>query len=186
MIWRQGDDVCLWQADAGEALREACIEFEEDRALQILEEKITMIDIPSDTNMTALHCAASSGSLILIDALLQRGADIKARDRYNQSALHLAATAGHLNAIKLLITAGADLHAQSIFGDTVRDSAICSGDQCANKSGHVSIRFGYDLNRADKCYKVCSCSRTIPRVVCCLCFLARVRVRTCAPAYEPP
>jgi hypothetical protein len=57
-----------------------------------------------------LHLAAEHGHLDCVKLLLQRGSDVRKRDRTNKAtALHEAAAGGHLEIAKLLLAAGADI-----------------------------------------------------------------------------
>ncbi|RPB06525.1 hypothetical protein P167DRAFT_497519, partial [Morchella conica CCBAS932] len=57
----------------------------------------------------AFVAAAESGNRELLTALLERGADIKARDSRNESALFRAVRGGHLEIVKLLLDSGASI-----------------------------------------------------------------------------
>jgi hypothetical protein len=91
-------------------------------------------ELPS--GQTALHVAAATGDLAIVELLLEKGADPNALDKGdNASPLHYAAERGRLEAAKRLVEAGADVnwrltvHEQSplgwavIFGDVRRDVA---------------------------------------------------------------
>ena len=57
---------------------------------------------------TALQHAALNGDVALARLLLQRGADVAARDAEGESALHHASAIGSLGMLQLLLDAGAD------------------------------------------------------------------------------
>jgi hypothetical protein len=57
---------------------------------------------------TPLHCAVAGGSLAVVDALLEAGADPAARDEAGYTPLLLAAERGDLDVVKRLLRAGAD------------------------------------------------------------------------------
>ncbi len=85
---------------------------EVDRLLAlILEAKIP------DTGLALIE-AASKGDSEVVEALLDSGADINARDEQNQTALHQAASKGHTPVVKLLLKRGADVNAKNLFGQT--------------------------------------------------------------------
>jgi ankyrin repeat protein len=85
---------------------------EVDRLLAlILEAKI------HDTGL-ALIKAADKGDPEIVEALLDSGADINARDEQNQTTLHKAASRGHTPIVKLLLERGADVNAKNLFGET--------------------------------------------------------------------
>lgn len=85
---------------------------EVDRLLAlVLEAKIP------DTGL-ALIKAADKGDSEVVEALLDTGTDINARDEQNQTALHKAASRGHTLMVKLLLERGADVNAKNLFGQT--------------------------------------------------------------------
>src|SRR5262245_49503518 len=66
---------------------------------------------PSPAEVAAysgLHAAAAKGDVAAIDALLGRGADVKARDAHGRTALHVAAHASQGAAARALVKGGAD------------------------------------------------------------------------------
>lgn len=85
---------------------------EVDRLLAlVLEAKIP------DTGLALIN-AANKGDSNVVEALLDSGADINARDEQNQTALHQAASKGHTPIVKLLLERGADVNAKNLFGQT--------------------------------------------------------------------
>jgi ankyrin repeat protein len=85
---------------------------EVDRLLAlILEAKIP------DTGLALIE-AANKGDSEAVEALLDSGADINARDEQNQTPLHLAAGRGHTPVVKLLLERGADVNAKNLLGRT--------------------------------------------------------------------
>ena len=66
---------------------------------------------------TALHHAAQSGRTGIIELLLSKGADVRARDFYGETPLHYAVDSGNLEAVKLLVEAGSDLDARNDNGE---------------------------------------------------------------------
>lgn len=57
----------------------------------------------NDLGLTALHYAASKSRIDIGRLLIERGADINARDRANQLPLHRAATTGSTGFIDILL-----------------------------------------------------------------------------------
>ena len=70
-----------------------------------------------------IHDAAKTGDLAGVQAQLDAGADVNAKDKNEWTPLHNAATQGHKEIVELLITAGADVNANSDNG-TPLDTAI--------------------------------------------------------------
>lgn len=68
--------------------------------------------------ITGLRVAASSGRDVRIRQLLERGADINARDEGGMTALLWAANKGSLSTIKLLVENGADVNVKSDWDST--------------------------------------------------------------------
>ena len=72
---------------------------------------------------TPLHEAALKNHTSVIQLLLDRGADINARDAENQTALHKAAWNNCTSAMRLLLERGADPNARNHANQTPLDLA---------------------------------------------------------------
>ena len=69
------------------------------------------VNQPQGDGMTALHWAATGGSMDLVEALLYAGANVRATTRLGGYApLHVASQAGHAPVIDALTKAGADVN----------------------------------------------------------------------------
>ena len=66
------------------------------------------MSIPNKDGSTLLHDMAEIGNLYQIDAELNNGADVNARNKFGQTALHIAYKKGMKEAAVLLIKRGAD------------------------------------------------------------------------------
>ena len=66
---------------------------------------------------TALHHASQSGRTGIVELLLSKGADVRARDWYGETPLHYAVDSGNLEVVKLLVEAGSDLEARNDNGE---------------------------------------------------------------------
>ena len=66
---------------------------------------------------TALHHASQSGRTGIVELLLSKGADVRARDFYGETPLHYAVDSGNLEVVKLLVEAGSDLDARNDNGE---------------------------------------------------------------------
>jgi ankyrin repeat protein len=80
---------------------------------------------------TPLHCAAEEGHEATVKLLLEKGADIEAKDHDHQAPLHCAAEAGHTAIVKLLLEKGADIEAE----DHYHQAPL----HCAAEAGHEAI-----------------------------------------------
>lgn len=67
---------------------------------------------------TPLHCAAESGKKEMVALLLDKGADINARNDIQNTPLHEAAWHGHLETVKFLLEKGANPNLTAVDGKT--------------------------------------------------------------------
>ncbi|CAL1546039.1 unnamed protein product, partial [Lymnaea stagnalis] len=56
----------------------------------------------------ALHWAAANGNLSAVEALIEGGADLEAKDKYGMRAVLWSAWFGHIPVLKALVNAGAN------------------------------------------------------------------------------
>jgi cytohesin len=82
---------------------------------------------------TPLHQAVTSGSTRTVQWLIDRGADVNARDDTGMTPLHVAAWWTSTERAKQLIAAGADLDARDAFGDTPLHVAAMHGRGAMSK-----------------------------------------------------
>ena len=74
--------------------------------------------LAEESGRTPLHLDASDGFLRGVQELLDRGADVHARDKDGRTPLHWPAYRGHLEVVRLLIEHGADINARENNGRT--------------------------------------------------------------------
>ena len=73
---------------------------------------------------TALMWAAQGGHKAVVQLLLEKGANVEAKNKYRETALHGAARGGHEAVVRLLLEKGADVEAKSKYGGTALDGAV--------------------------------------------------------------
>ena len=77
---------------------------------------------------TALHIAASSGRLDVIEHLISQGAEVNKGNNDGMTPLHLAAVQnGHLDVVKVLLAGGASSDTGDIDGHTPLQFALFLG-----------------------------------------------------------
>ena len=82
---------------------------------------------PSGLSMTPMHLAAIGGSVPVINALIEAGADLDGQDTDGATPLMWAAAEGQRTSIFLLIEAGADVDVESSQGFSFRAAAEANG-----------------------------------------------------------
>lgn len=75
-------------------------------------------DIYSLREFALLHIAAENDYIGVVNAPIDRGADINAKDEYGWNPLHCAAVFGQVNVVNALIDRGADINAKDEQGRT--------------------------------------------------------------------
>ena len=78
---------------------------------------IPLVSYAADVNARLIE-AAKQGDTATVEALLEQGADVNARERKGQTALIRAALLGHTDTVQALLAAGADVNAKGKLGWT--------------------------------------------------------------------
>ena len=81
--------------------------------------------------MTCLQTAAQNGHLSICRLLIDKGAQVEAKDNTDWTPLHWAANAGHVEIVRLLCDRGADVEARNRWGRRPLQSAAYHG--------HISV-----------------------------------------------
>ncbi|XP_068698694.1 tonsoku-like protein isoform X1 [Montipora foliosa] len=98
---------------------------------------------------TPLHEAAIAGNLQRVEALLEKGADVNARDYCGWLPLHEACNHGHVEIVELLLKAGSDVNDQGgehCFGVTPLHDAAENGHLDVVK---LLLKYGASINLKD-------------------------------------
>jgi cytohesin len=98
-------------------------------ALRLLGDDPYLVKSREEYKLTALHRAAAAGHADLVKALLDRSAQVDARDYGGGTALHSAAAHGHVNAAAALLDKGADPSAPDEEGLTPLHLAARNGHE---------------------------------------------------------
>ncbi|KAH7000722.1 ankyrin repeat-containing domain protein [Ilyonectria destructans] len=69
----------------------------------------------------------------IVKLLLEKGADVEAKDEYGRTPLSWAAEDGHEDIVKLLFEKGADVEAKDKHGGTPLSRAAAKGDEAIVK-----------------------------------------------------
>jgi ankyrin repeat protein len=93
---------------------------------ELLNANPELINLPGPCGRTPLHFAASSGSLEATKMLLQKGANINARDQYGCTPLLLTVYGFQTEIVKLLAASGANVNLGDNGGRTPLHQAACA------------------------------------------------------------
>ncbi|GIY78030.1 hypothetical protein CDAR_232511 [Caerostris darwini] len=114
----------------------------------------------SKNYMTPLQMAATNGFLRCLNILIERGADVNAKDRFDVTAMHMAAEKGHLSCLQALINANAECSQPTKFSKTGCYTAVphlggTTPLHLAAMNDHVDcvkelIQYGADYNAVDE------------------------------------
>ncbi len=90
---------------------------------------ITIVFTPYLTAAAEMNLlqATKDGETEIVKALIESGADVKAKNKYGETALIVAAAWGHSEIVQIFLRAGADVNAQGEDGDTAMLKAITEG-----------------------------------------------------------
>ncbi|GBM60486.1 Serine/threonine-protein phosphatase 6 regulatory ankyrin repeat subunit C [Araneus ventricosus] len=114
----------------------------------------------SKNYMTPLQMAAANGYIDCLEVLIQHGADVNAKDRFDVTALHMAAEKGHLSCLKALLNANAECSHPTKFSKSGCYTAVphlggTTPVHLAAANNNVNcvkelIQYGADYNAVDE------------------------------------
>ncbi|EPS38868.1 hypothetical protein H072_7366 [Dactylellina haptotyla CBS 200.50] len=112
-----------------------CLQFFEDYQNEVIIRRLHIED--NFFTLCGLRSAASRAQNVHVRDLLERGADINARDEGGFTAIYWAACKGHNSTVRLLIESGADVNVRNDSGDSIMD---CWLDQ---ETIDLAIEYGF-------------------------------------------
>jgi cytohesin len=133
--------------DATRSLHQAAQNGDLATALRLLGDDPYLVKSREEYKLTALHRAAAAGHADVVGALLDRSAQVDARDYGGGTALHAAAAHGHADAAAALLDRGADPSAPDEEGLTPLHFAARGGHEAA---AALLLKRGADPNARGK------------------------------------
>jgi ankyrin repeat protein len=108
----------------------ACVAGAKDRVSELIAEKPALLGEYSHDGWTPLHLACFFGQPVVAEALMDQGADVRARSRNSMrnTPLHAAAAGRSKEAVQALLEHGADVNARQEGGWTALHAASQNGD----------------------------------------------------------
>ena len=119
-----GLDINVVDSGGRTLLMQACIE-QNHELIEILLKMGAAVNIREERNWTALHFAAQNHDITAMTLLIEKGADVNAKDDYDNSVI-LKATSGsggNGESIRLLLKHGADCKVKNKSGISALDLA---------------------------------------------------------------
>jgi ankyrin repeat protein len=111
-----GAEVNKLDEDDYSPLHFSCIDGHFATAKALLEAGANPETHTMGDGLTPLHLAFNSGSMDLVQLLLEYGSDIKAQTANGQTTLHLATAMGHKTLVKLALDSGVDKDSMDAYG----------------------------------------------------------------------
>jgi ankyrin repeat protein len=108
----------------------ACMAGAKERVVELIEANPALIGEYSHDGWTPLHLACFFGQAAVAEALISRGADVRARSHnpMRNTPLHAAAAGRSKDAVRTLLENGADVNARQEGGWTALHAASQNGD----------------------------------------------------------
>jgi ankyrin repeat protein len=116
--------------DRAEALFKAVKDGDVDKVERLLDQDCGLLEArdEDDYNMTLLSVAAEQGRMEVVRLLLDRGAELEARDYEEETALFRAVAYGHEEIVDMLLSRGADARTQKEYAATPLQAASSEGN----------------------------------------------------------
>jgi ankyrin repeat protein len=146
--------LCVWSSVKAGELNEATKAGDVVKIRQLLEQGADINAKSGVFEWTPLHIAIALGKPYIMKLLIEKGADLEARDRDQRTPLQIAALSGFIenakiytNIAKLLIEKGADVNARDTSQSTPLHFAAFRGNVYL---AELLIKKGADINATDK------------------------------------
>ena len=147
-LFESGADIAEQDEDGRTILHLAVLKGDFAIVEMILEQWPGIIDIRSLHKSTPLHFAASRGLPEITQLLIERGADINAKDVYERTPLHRAVEYNKTEIVRILIERGAKVDDENIHKRTCLHSAAETGNM---EILEILVDYGADLDAQDEC-----------------------------------
>ncbi|KAJ6439188.1 NACHT domain-containing protein [Purpureocillium lavendulum] len=107
----------------------------------------TLLSWTMQNSLPPLFWAADRGHEAAVKLLIEKGADVEAKDNHSQTPLSWAAKKGHEAVVNLLLEKGADIEAEDIYSQTPLSWAAEKGHEAVVK---LLLEKGADVDARDK------------------------------------
>lgn len=134
-------------------LGKACLEGNTNLILRYLDnsdDASNVINKPDKDKRTPLQWACSMGSVEVVRALCDKGADVELKDESGWTAVMIASSAGRSDIVEELLYRGANPMAENPRGQTALHYAASKGHLEVARSLLVNSKGGADVNARDK------------------------------------
>lgn len=137
-----------WASQIGH-LHEFIVDGDLDKVKVLIEQDSTLLELKDRSGSTPLIKACQNGNIVMVNFLIDNGADVNASDRWKHTPLTRACGVQEANLplVQLLINKGADINWQGINGNTPLHWAAYRGNLEIAK---ILINNGADINIDDK------------------------------------
>lgn len=119
----------LFACGCGASIHDAAAMADVRTVAAMLDRDPSLLEARNALGKTPLHMAVTSGSTEMVQLLLDRGANVNAKDNTGLTPLHIAAWWTATNRAQQLLDAGADPNSRDRFGDTPLHVAAMHGRQ---------------------------------------------------------
>ncbi len=87
-----------------------------DEVKKIIASDSQSLKSVDERQMTPLHYAAEKGYADIADYLIEKGADMNAKNARGSKPIHIASSTGQLDVVKILVKRGADIQEPNNLG----------------------------------------------------------------------